>query len=293
MAERPKNIAASVKARLLNLAREQSRGFDVLLVRFALERLLFRLSRSQYRHSYILKGGMLVTQWLDHDNRETRDIDFLGLGPDTLDAITGIFAEIMAIDADDGLVFAVDALIASSIREETEYGGIRLRTSAHLERTRIPVTLDIAFGDALTDAGQHIQYPSLLGMERPDIRSYPPASVIAEKFQAVVALGLANGRMKDFYDLWAVPQTLPLDDAALDDAIAATFARRSTPIPAERPVGLSQDMADDPAAQKRWRAYVASLDLPDVAFGEVLDEIWTTLSASCARLASGNSGSDR
>jgi predicted nucleotidyltransferase component of viral defense system len=287
MAERATNIAASVKARLLNLARAQARGFDVLLVRFALERLLFRLSRSQYRDSYILKGGMLVTQWLDHDKRETRDIDFLGFGPDTPDAITAIFAKIMAIEADDGHVFAIDTLTASAIREEMEYGGIRLRTSAYLERTRIPITLDIAFGDALADASQHIEYPTLLGMEQPEIRSYPPEAVIAEKFQAVVALGLANGRMKDFYDLWAVPQTLPLDDAALDKAIAATFARRSTPIPVERPVGLSQAMAKDAATLRRWRAYVASLDLPEMDLGEVLDEIWAPLSASCARLTSG------
>lgn len=291
MAERRTNMAASVKARLLNLARAQGRGFDVILVRFALERLLFRLSRTQYRNSYILKGGMLVSQWLDHDNRETRDIDFLGFGPDSPDAVKAIFAEIMSIDAEDGLVFDIGALTALTIREEMEYGGIRLRTSAYLERTRVPVTLDIGFGDALADASQHIQYPSILGMERPDIRSYPPAAVMAEKFQAVVALGLANGRMKDFYDLWAVPQTLPLDDAELDAALATTFARRSTPIPIERPIGLSLDMAEDPAAQQRWRAYVASLDLPNVALGEVLGEIWATFSVSCARLT-GRSGAE-
>lgn len=291
MAERRTNMAASVKARLLNLARAQGRGFDVILVRFALERLLFRLSRTQYRDSYILKGGMLVSQWLDHDNRETRDIDFLGFGPDSPDAVKAIFAEIMSIDAEDGLVFDIGALTALTIREEMEYGGIRLRTSAYLERTRVPVTLDIGFGDALADASQHIQYPSILGMERPDIRSYPPAAVMAEKFQAVVALGLANGRMKDFYDLWAVPQTLPLDDAELDAALATTFARRSTPIPIERPIGLSLDMAEDPAAQQRWRAYVASLDLPNVALGEVLGEIWATFSVSCARLT-GRSGAE-
>lgn len=287
MADRPTNVAASVKGRLLNLARAQNRNFDVLLVRYALERLLFRLSRSQYRDSYILKGGMLVTQWLDHDNRETRDIDFLGFGPDGPDTIKAIFAGIMAIEADDGLAFDVAALTASAIREETEYGGIRLRTSAYLEKTRIPVTLDIGFGDALADASQNIEYPSLLGMERPDIRSYPPEAVIAEKFQAVVALGLANGRMKDFYDLWALPRILPADDDALDAAIAATFARRGTPIPTERPIGLSQVMAQDGAAQRRWRAYVASLDLPAMDFGEVLEEIWAPLSASCARVTSG------
>lgn len=166
---------------------------------------------------------MLVTQWRDHDNRETRDIDFLGFGSDDPGEVKTVFAEIMAIEVLDGLVFDTVMLSASPIREDMEYGGIRLRTAAYLERTRIPVVLDIGFGDALANASQSIEYPSLLDMERPHIRSYPPASVIAEKFQAVVALGLANGRMKDFYDLWAVPKTVEINAGDLDAAIAATF----------------------------------------------------------------------
>lgn len=284
MAEGPRNIAASVKARLLTMSREQGRAFDLLLVRFALERLLFRLSCSAHRDNYVLKGGMLVTQWLEHDNRETRDIDFLGFGPDDEASIKAIFAEIMTIESEDGLVFDIDALTASLIREEMEYGGIRLKTVACLERTRIPITLDIGFGDALADATQSMDYPSLLNMDRPRIRSYPPEAVIAEKFQAVVALGLANGRMKDFYDLWAVPGSMPIEAEALDAAIAATFERRETPIPKERPMGLSGAMANDPAARQRWKAYIVSLELPTVELGKVIDEIWTTLEPSCIRL---------
>jgi predicted nucleotidyltransferase component of viral defense system len=285
MVDRSKNVAASIKGRLLNIARAQGRGLDILLVRFALERLLFRLSRSPHRNNYILKGGMLVTQWLDHDNRETRDMDFLGFGTDDQEAIRVIFSEIMAVDADDGLVFDIEALAASPIREEIEYGGIRRKTSAYLERTRIPVTLDIGFGDALADPGQSIDYPSLLGMEQPNIRSYPPEAVIAEKFQAVVALGLTNGRMKDFYDLWAVPQTQPLAPAALDAAIAATFERRGTAIPLECPTGLSTAMSQDAQTRRRWLAYVSSLDLAVPDFGDTLEAIWAMLRQSCERLA--------
>ena len=284
MADAPKNIAASVKQRLLNMARAQGRGFDILLVRFALERLLFRLSQSAHRDNYILKGGMLVTQWLDHDNRETRDADFLGFGEADIKTTKAIFVEIMAITGEDGLEFDIGALTATTIRDETEYGGIRLKTNAYLERTRIPVTLDIAFGDALADASQTMEYPALLGMERPSIRTYPPAQVIAEKFQAVVVLGLANGRMKDFYDLWAIPKAMPVDERALDTAVAATFERRGTTIPTERPTGLSAAMAEDVAAKQRWRAYLESLELPVPDFAEVLDVIWTLLAPSCARL---------
>jgi predicted nucleotidyltransferase component of viral defense system len=255
-----------------------------LLVRFALERLLFRLSQSAHRENYILKGGMLVTQWLDHDNRETRDADFLGFGEADVETIKAIFAEIMAITSEDGLDFDIGAIAATTIREEAEYDGIRLKTFAYLGRTRIPVTLDIAFGDVLADASQTVDYPSLLDMERPSIRTYPPAQVIAEKFQAMVALGLANGRMKDFYDLWAIPKALPIDDQALDTAIAATFERRTTPVPKERPSGLSAAMAEDAAAQQRWRAYVESLELPVPDFTDVLEDIWALLAPSCVRL---------
>lgn len=213
--------------------------------------------------------AVLVTQWFDHDNRETRDIDFLGFGSDEPEAVRSIFAEIMQVKSEDGLVFDTDAITASPIREAMEYGGIRLRTAAYLEKTRVPVVLDIGFGDALADPGQTIDYPSILGMDRPNIRSYPPASVIAEKFQAVVALGLANGRMKDFYDLWALPRALEIEAAALDAAIAATFERRGTPVP---------------TAQQRWRVYVESLDLPAADFQSVLDEIWEMLGTSCGRL---------
>jgi predicted nucleotidyltransferase component of viral defense system len=284
MADSPTNMAASIKDRLLTLARAEGRSFDIFLVRFALERLLFRLSQSQYRDRYVLKGGMLVTGWLDHGNRETRDIDFLGFGESDGDAIKAIFAKIMTIECDDGLRFDTDALTTTTIREDIEYGGIRLRTTAYLEQTRIPITLDIAFGDALYDGPQDIAHPSLLGMEQPIIASYPPEAVIAEKFHAVVALGLANGRMKDFYDLWAVPKSIAISSQALEKAIGATFDRREMLVPTQRPIGLSSTMASDPATARRWKAYMASLDLPPPDFQTVLDEIWEMLSPACATL---------
>ncbi len=205
MARGTTNQAASIKQRLLNLARKEGRIYEVVLLRYALERLLYRLSISDLRDRFILKGGMLVTLWIEGGNRETRDADFLGYGDANPEKLKAAFADIMAIGADDGLVFDIKDLTAAPIREEMEYGGVRLRTTAFLERSRIPVTIDIAFGDALAAAAQQFAYPSLLGMETPQIRTYPPATVIAEKFQAMVALGIANGRMKDYYDLWAIP----------------------------------------------------------------------------------------
>lgn len=210
MAKAPRNMAKSVKDRLLNIARKEGRAFDVLLVRFALERLLYRLSISAHRDRFVLKGGMLVTVWVADDNRVTRDADFLGHGDADPDRLIADFGEIMAIESADGLAFDIDALAATVIREEMEYGGVRLKTAAYLERTRIPVTIDIGFGDAMADATQRLDYPTLLDLPAPQVRSYPPATVIAEKFQAMVALGVLNGRMKDYYDLWAIPRAIPL-----------------------------------------------------------------------------------
>lgn len=285
MAKPPVNLAKSVKDRLLNLARAEGKVFDVVLVRFALERLLYRLSLSAHRDRFVLKGGMLVTVWLDDDNRVTRDADFLGHGDADADRLVADFREIMSVDVDDGLVFDVDNLSATAIREEMEYGGTRLKTVAYLEKTRIPITIDIGFGDAMADPTRQLDYPTLLDLPAPNIRTYPPATVIAEKFQAIVVLGIANGRMKDFYDLWAIPRSINVPDEELDAALAATFARRETAIPTERPAGLTPEMANDANKQRQWNAYAASIELENVKLQEVVDAIWALIGPACERLA--------
>lgn len=284
MAKTPTNMAKSVKDRLLNIARQEGRVFDVLLVRFALERLLYRLSVSEHRDRFVLKGGMLVTVWVEDDNRVTRDADFLGHGDPDPERLAADFREIMAIESDDGLVFDLDALAATAIREEMEYGGTRLKTSAYLEKTRIPVTIDIGFGDAMADATQQLDYPTLLDLPAPNVRAYPPATVIAEKFQAMVALGILNGRMKDYYDLWAIPRALTIAADDLDAAIIATFERRQTAIPTERPPGLSAEMVDDEVKQRQWRAYAASIELENVSLESIIDKVWELVGPSCARI---------
>jgi predicted nucleotidyltransferase component of viral defense system len=286
MAEGRRSSAASIRQRLLEIARTEGRVHEVVLVRYALERLLFRLSRSTHRDRFALKGGMLVTRWLDGGNRETRDVDFLGFGASALDELRATFAEIMATSADDALEFDVGALRADQIREGMDYEGVRLRTTAYLERTRIPVTVDIGFGDAVAPRLEPMDYPSLLGMEEPSIHAYPPAAVIAEKLQAMVALGLINGRMKDYHDLWAIPRALDIRPADLDAAIAATFERRKTIIPTDRPEALSSVFVDDPAKQRQWRNYAASLGLEAVTLAEVVEAVWELVGPSCMRLTS-------
>ncbi|MBU1287274.1 MAG: nucleotidyl transferase AbiEii/AbiGii toxin family protein [Alphaproteobacteria bacterium] len=280
MAKTPTNIAASVRQRLLNFARSEGRDFQTLLVAFGLERLIFRLSKSPHRDKFVLKGGMLVTLWTTDSGRFTRDIDFLAFGETEDATLTSIFAEILSFDAGDGLEFSIDTITTTDIREDQVYGGKRLRTVAHLNKTEIPITIDLGFGDALPDPHYEIEYGSILDFEPARIRAYSPATVIAEKFQAVVALGLINGRMKDFYDLWAIPKATEIDQADLRAAIAATFERRNTPVPTEAPPGLSAAFAEDPAKARQWLTYADGTELKGVPLSTVVADIWTYLKAA-------------
>ena len=280
MAKSPSNIAASVRQRLLNLARSEGRDFQTLLVAFGLERLIYRQSKSPHRDKFVLKGGMLVTLWTTDPGRFTRDIDFLAFGETEYATLTSIFAETLSLDAGDGLEFSIDTITTTDIREDQVYGGKRLRTVAHLGKTEIPITIDVGFGDALPDPHYEIEYGSILDFEPARIRAYSPATVIAEKFQAVVALGLINGRMKDFYDLWAIPKATEIDQADLRAAIAATFERRNTPIPTEAPQGLSVAFAEDQAKARQWLTYVDGTELKGVPLSTVVAGIWTYLRAA-------------
>lgn len=282
MAKAPqKNSVTSIKQRLLNLARQDQRDFGIVLLAYALERLLFRLSISEHRESFILKGGMLVTLWTIDQSRFTRDIDFLSFGSDDENTLIDIFNNILSIDTEDGLKFDTTALTATQIRDDQVYGGVRLKTTAYLDKTKIPITIDIGFGDSITDSEYTIEYPSLLELPSANIRAYSPAIVIAEKFQAIVALGLINGRMKDFYDLWTIPKVQLISDEEIFEAISSTFERRQTEIPTERPEGLSSSFTTDEQKSRQWLAYADSIDLESITLEQIADEIWLYLEPIC------------
>jgi predicted nucleotidyltransferase component of viral defense system len=249
------NIGASVRARLLDRARAERSDFQILLTRYALERLLYRLSVSPHRDRFILKGAMLFVTWVAEPFRPTRDLDLLGHGDNDAEAIAKTFRAICAQPvADDGVTFDVAALTAAPIREEMEYGGVRVRTTATIAGARIAIQVDIGFGDAITPAAIDIDYPALLDAPAPNLRAYPVETVVAEKFEALVTLGVANSRLKDFYDLWVISRTFELRQATLVEAVQRTFERRGTVIPSDIPVGLSDEYAEAWAAQ--WRAFL-------------------------------------
>jgi predicted nucleotidyltransferase component of viral defense system len=285
MAKSPTNIAASVRARLLNLARQTNQPFDVLLTRFVHERLLYRLSRSPHADRFVLKGAMLLTTWLPEAARGTRDLDLLGFGDASEQSILAIFREVLAIAADDGVVFDLEALGVGLIREELEYGGVRLRGIASLSGARIAIVVDIGFGDSVEPGLEAIDYPALLDLPAPRVRAYAPETVIAEKFQAMVALGRANSRMKDFYDIWILTKTFSFAPDRMARAIAATFARRQTAIPTVIPDALTPAFAEDPLKQRQWAAFIADIGNAPEQLQLVISDLVAFLMSAAAAAA--------
>jgi predicted nucleotidyltransferase component of viral defense system len=269
-----RNVGASVRARLLNLAKEGNQPFDLLLTRYVLERLLYRLSQSKHRDRFVLKGAILMTAWLDDPHRPTRDLDLLGFGDPDPEAMIAVFREICAIKADDAVRFDTDGLTVDRIRDEQEYGGLRLKTSGTVDGARVPVVVDIGFGDAVVPGVEEMELPVLLDQPAPRLRAYPRETVIAEKFQAMVVLGRANSRMKDFHDIWVLKRSFAFKSDVLAAAVAATFARRKTEIPAGRPDALSRAFAEDPLKQRQWEAFLQDVAIkPPGSLADVLDEL--------------------
>jgi Nucleotidyl transferase AbiEii toxin, Type IV TA system len=260
--------SASVLARLLNGAKARGEDYNLVLNRFVLERLLYRLSISKHAERFLLKGAMLFALWFDVPHRPTRDADLLGFGPDDAETLLATFQDICAIAVGDGVVFHATSISVAAIREDQLYGGRRLTLRAAIGNARLAVQVDVGFGDAVTPI-----YPTLLDdLEAPRLRVYPVYTVIAEKFEAMVQLGMANSRMKDFFDLAVIARNTELDGATLANAIRATFARRGTAVPREPPIALTDAFAADPAKLKQWRAFTTKSrldtdDLPAVVEG--------------------------
>ncbi|ADP71041.1 Domain of unknown function DUF1814 [Rhodomicrobium vannielii ATCC 17100] len=264
------NIAASVRARLRNVAATRNEPVELLLTRYVLERLLYRLSTTEHRKRFVLKGAMLMRMWFDMPFRPTRDLDLLGFGDPDPEAMLAIFRGICSIQLDDGVEFDAEGLRIHRIREDNEYGGLRLKTIATLAGARIAVTIDVGFGDAVEPEITDVELPVLLDLPPPRLYAYPRETVIAEKFQAMVNLGRANSRMKDFYDIWQLSIAYDFHGESLPRAIAATFARRNTPVPSESPDALTAAFAEDLVKQQQWNSFLQDIDAPFVPLAEIL-----------------------
>lgn len=254
--EKKKNIAASVRAKLKNKAKEKEVEFQNLLVRFGNERLLYRLSKSEYQKSFMLKGASLFAIWMGEPHRPTKDMDLLGFGKNDIPTLENIFKEICVIDGEDGLEFFAESIKGAEIRAEKIYQGVRITMLASLDGARISLQVDIGFGDAVTPTAKMETIETILDLPKPKLRIYPKETVIAEKFEAMVKLGLGNSRMKDFWDVQFLIKNFSFEGNLLQKAIRATFANRQTAVPEKLPVALTETFTKNSETIADWKAFI-------------------------------------
>jgi predicted nucleotidyltransferase component of viral defense system len=263
--EHVRNVAHSVHVRLLRRMHETGEDFQYLLKRYTLERLLYRVGESPYRHQFILKGAMLFVHWSGAPLRVTQDVDFLAFGDSGTDRIADVFRSLCRMELpNDGVVFAADTVRTESIRDRVdEYVGVRVRLQASLGKAVIPLRADIGFGDAVEPGPEEIEYPTLLGFPPPRLRAYPREAMIAEKLHAMVYWGTGTSRLKDFYDIYALASQFSFDGQPLAAAIEASFRRRQTPVPEATPPALAPPFFADDHTAVQWAAFARKTRLPE------------------------------
>lgn len=260
----PPRDSVAVHRGLLAIARDRNADFNAILVQYAIERLLDRLSRSTEDRRFVLKGAMLFRVWTGELHRPTRDVDFLGYGEASPTAVADAIRRIVAVEGDDGLRFDPDSIAAEEIREEQDYGGVGVTVVGYLARIPITVRIDVGFGDAITPNASKRLFPTLLGHPAAKILTYPPETVVSEKIEAMCKLGIINSRMKDYGDVIAISRRFEIEGETLARAFRATFERRGTPLPAGVPTGLSRGFGEDDGKRGQWRAFLGRMRIVDM-----------------------------
>lgn len=268
----PGNVAASVRARLLNLCKGERRPFNEVLDYYAMERFLYRLAESRHANAFVLKGGLAFVAWNAPGSRPTRDIDLLGRLPNDVSTVVRVVQDICQQRVvDDGVIFDAAGVTGSPIAEAKEYSGVRVVVRGHLDGALINLQVDVGFGDVIVPGTCSTLFPTLLRLPAARVEVYSKESVIAEKLEAAVKLDVLNSRMRDFYDIWLLLTKFPFDAGPLREAIKRTFETRRTPIPGK--VGtLLRALADDPTKQGQWSSLLrkSKLVLAPAAFSEVV-----------------------
>ncbi|HET7250119.1 MAG TPA: nucleotidyl transferase AbiEii/AbiGii toxin family protein [Gemmatimonadales bacterium] len=285
-----------MQVRLARHAREIGVDPNLVLTRYAVERFLYRLSRSAHAERFVLKGALLMLVWLGERLRPTSDADLLGTGNLTQETLAQILKEVVAQPVEaDAVEFDLDSVDVEPIRAEDDYGGWRATVRARVGAARLTVQVDVGIGDAVTPVPQWLDYPGLLDLPRPRLRAYPRESVIAEKLHAIVRFGTRNSRMKDYFDIRALAREGSVDAALLADAISATFERRATVVPDKVPAGLLDSFANESGPQAQWMAFLGRNRLAGPSFAEVVTEVRALVLAplSVARTRAGRSAQSR
>ncbi len=273
-----KNMGQSVFQRLLNRARERGEDFNFVLSRYAMERFIYRLSISPFVSQFILKGAALLFVWKGQNYRVTRDIDLLATDSLNPESAEHVFKEICRVECphNDGMGYSPDSVRAEVIREDNIHDGIRIKLAGNLNTARIPIQIDVGFGDNVTPEPEIVEYPSLLDVPCPRIKAYPRYTMVAEKLNAMVSLGYANSRMKDFFDIWLLSHLFHFDANTLTKAITGTFSCRDTDFPDGIPFAFTPEFYADAQKKRQWKAFLGNAK-PGVKTGE-LSEVITRIS---------------
>lgn len=251
------NVGHSVFQRLLNHAKTNEIDFNHVLLRYGIERLLYRLSISAHADRFVLKGASLFLVWKGHNYRVTKDADLLAYGSSDVTSVTAVFRELCQISCDDdGIEFIADSVAAIPIREEHAYDGIRVTQLGMLWKAKVPLQVDIGFGDIVTPPPEKLGYPTILDNPTPQLLAYSRYTMVAEKFEAMVRLGMANSRLKDFYDIWLSKELFTFDGKILCEALINTFERRKTPLPSKTPIAFTAEFGNDRQKLMQWRAFI-------------------------------------
>jgi Nucleotidyl transferase AbiEii toxin, Type IV TA system len=269
------DTAASVRQRLLNIARDKDRPFNEILQYFAMERFLYRLGKSDHDRKFILKGALMLVAWEAPLARSTKDIDLLGRMNNTIEDVVDAIKAACSLEViPDGLLFDVKSVVGQRIAEEADYEGVRVRFRGNLGNARITMQVDVGFGDVIVPGPDEADYPTLLDLPAPRLLGYSRESAIAEKFEAMVKLGILNSRMKDFFDIWLLSRQFEFNGRTLSDAIRGTFSHRETEVSVS-PVAFTKAFSDDPAKILQWRAFVRKSRIPAIpeSLGDVVAHI--------------------
>ncbi len=284
------SAAESIRHRLRNLARERGEESRFVLMRYASQRLLYRLGESPYGARFLLKGATLFAVWSDRPHRPTLDIDLLGTGTNDAEELAALFRDLCAQEGpSDGLTFLTSSVKVEGIREGREYEGVRVSVQAMLGKSRLELRIDIGFGDDVFPEPCQVEVAGLLGVPPARLLAYPPEAVVAEKLQAMVELGIANSRMKDLYDIWVLSKERHFDGGTLSESVRRTFQRRKTSVPSSSPLALTAEFSTDPLKTKQWMGFLSRTGLsPGADLGQVILELADFLLPVLSALAAGN-----
>lgn len=285
-----KNIEASVRGRLQDKARKTNRPFAEILQYYGMERFLYRFAQSKYAKSFILKGALMFTVWDVPQRRTTVDIDFLARFDNQIEKIEQVIKDVCVVKTPtDGLIFDTMTVKGQRIKEDADYEGVRVNFLGFLEKSKIPMQIDIAFGDVIIPKPSEVDYPTLLDFPSPHLKGYTFESVVAEKFEAMIKLGTLNSRMKDFYDVWLMTRQFNFEGKNLVAAIKATFENRETPLPSGKPLFAAGIYADESVQATMWKAFLKKNPIksaPD-SFKAVVSAVEEFLSKPVTAIAAG------